>query len=353
MILTNHDHQIRVGVLTGNGRRRGPRRGSGGCRGSGRAVRLPGAPPPAASCGAATARGAEASGRARSRERGAESGGGSGCARASGVGAAAAGGRALQARGRPGAPRLEGRQRGGGRPSRGQGLSSSGGAGGAGRAKTLGRAACGRRRERAGGREPGLAATGGGLARQPAPGGLGARLAPRLRMALPGGVGRPRAGEEGRRGAAAGSVGGPLATQALRRAVSRRCACRRLRGSPASVGLRLSRRAAESGTAAAARRGREQPPAARACERRWRGTEGRDVSEPFARRARSSDGEPGPTAAVRARVAVCSCSEEGAAIPAEGAGSCSGSCAPAACRTGPPGARPRDGEQRALSAARC
>lgn len=74
MILTNHDHQIRVGVLTGNGRRRGPRRGSGGCRGSGRAVRLPGAPPPAASCGAATARGAEASGRARSRERGAGSG---------------------------------------------------------------------------------------------------------------------------------------------------------------------------------------------------------------------------------------------------------------------------------------
>lgn len=225
-------------------------------------------------------------------------------------------------------------------------------AGPGGRRRWGGRPAAGEGNGRAGGSRA-WRRRGGGPARQPAPGGLGARLAPRLRMALPGGVGRPRAGEEGRRGAAAGSVGGPLATQALRRAVSRRCACRRLRGSPASVGLRLSRRAAESGTAAAARRGREQPPAARACERRWRGTEGRDVSEPFARRARSSDGEPGPTAAVRARVAVCSCSEEGAAIPAEGAGSCSGSCAPAACRTGPPGARPRDGEQRALSAARC
>lgn len=46
MILTNHDHQIRVGVLTGNGRRRGPRRGSGGFCGSVRAVGVPGAPPP-------------------------------------------------------------------------------------------------------------------------------------------------------------------------------------------------------------------------------------------------------------------------------------------------------------------
>lgn len=201
-------------------------------------------------------------------------------------------------------------------------------AGPGGRRRWGGRPADGEKNGRAG------AGPGGGgaeAARQPAPGGLEARLAPRLRMALPGGLGRTREGEEGRRGAAAGSWLVPSRP--------RRCE-ERFRGGARVAGCGAPRPPRGCGYPGAPRRaagggGAAGPGAVRVCERRSWGRERRDASEPFARRAWSLDGEPGPTAAVRARVAVCSCWEEGAAVPGEGAGSCSGSCASVACRNGP------------------